>query len=488
MCEALHAAARLATRAPARSVRGYLATQESLQVEPTAATQRGVDGADANARPTGTDRFSGRMAAWLAMVGVAVGLGNVWRFPYMMGQHGGSAFLLLYAGLTLLIAVPVLAAEWSLGRQFRVGPVPTFRAVLGPRLGMIVGAVLVLSMVIADSYYMVVIGNIAYTSVHGIVHGFGDAALAQYQRGLGDGALQYAYALAVAIGVVWVMARGVRDGIELVSRWFVPLFGVVVLYLVANALLLDGAVDQLAAFLRPDFSVIGVNDVFAAMGQAVFSLSVGGTIMIVYGGYLAEDTPLLRTALSTSLGDMGAALLAALFIVPSVLHFGLDMAAGPGLVFSTLPRLFDAMPAGRWLGSAFLLSFLLMAFLSALAALEVGLAGLRDLTGGRLSRRTMAGMLLLTEALLMLPSALQPDIIGTLDLIFGSGMQTLGALAAVLGLMWGARRALAMQQLFPGGSDRWGQTFYHWLRWMVPAALLAIAALTLWDSLAQGST
>lgn len=432
------------------------------------------------------DRFSSRMAAWLAMVGVAVGLGNVWRFPYMMGQHGGSAFLFLYAGLTLLIAVPVLAAEWALGRQFRLGPVPTFRAVLGPRLGWIVGAVLVLSMVIADSYYMVVIGNIAYTSVHGIAYGFGDAAIADYQRGLQNGGLQYAYALAVAIAVVWVMARGVRDGIELASRWFVPVFGVVVLYLVANALLLDGAADQLAAFLRPDFSAIAVSDVFAAMGQAVFSLSVGGTIMIVYGGYLADNTPLLRTALSTALGDMGAALLAALFIVPSVLHFGLDMASGPGLVFSTLPRLFAEMVFGRWLGSAFLLSFLLMAFLSALAALEVGLVGLRDVTGGRLSRRTMAALLLLVEALLMLPSALKPAIIGTLDLVFGSGMQTLGALAAVVGLMWGAHRAVAARQLIPHGSDRWGRTIYHWLRWIVPAALLVIAALTLFESLRQG--
>src|SRR3546814_10301862 len=119
-----------------------------------------------------------------------------------------------------------------------------------------------------------------------------------------------------------------------------------------------------------------------------------------------------------------------------VLFFGLDRAAGPGLVFSTLPKLFAVMPGVRWLGVAFLAAFVLMAFLSALAALEVGLVGLRDVGGGRWSRRRMALALFAVEEVLMLPSALRPTIIGTLGMLLGSGMQTLGALAAVLALGW----------------------------------------------------
>jgi len=432
------------------------------------------------------DRFSGRMAAWLAMVGVAVGLGNVWRFPYMMGQHGGSAFLLVYAGLTVAIAMPVLAAEWALGRALRIGPVPVFRRVLGRRFGVLIGSVLIVSMVIADSYYMVVVGNIGYTTWFGLTHGFAAATAEHYQQGLANGALQYGFALAVLAAVVWVMARGVREGIEQASNWFVPAFGVVVVYLVISALMLEGATSQLMAFLKPDFSALSARDVFAAMGQAVFSLSVGGTIMVVYGGYLADDIPILRTAFGTAMGDMGAALLAALFIVPSVLHFGIDMASGPGLVFSTLPKLFAVMPGGRWLGSAFLLAFLLMAFLSALAALEVGLVGLRDLSGGRLSRISIAWILFAVEAALMLPSAFKPAIIGTLDLWFGSGMQTLGALAAVIGLAWGLGRSEAVRQLFPGPDNLRSRAVYHWLRWVVPAALATIAALYLIDNWRQG--
>ncbi len=432
------------------------------------------------------ERFSGRLAAWLAMVGVAIGLGNVWRFPYMMGQHGGSAFLLVYAALALLLAMPVLAAEWALGRALRAGPVPSFRASFGRHAGLIIGVVLVSAIVIADSYYIVIIANIVYTAAYGLVMGFAPEASAGHAAGLNDGALQYALALLVLAAVCWVMALGVRGGIERSSRWFVPAFGVVVLYLVVNALMLDGVWDKLLVFLRPDFSLLGAADVFAAMGQAVFSLGVGGTIMLVYGGYLDRDTPIISTALATALGDLAGALLAALFIVPSVLYFGLDMAAGPGLVFSTLPKLFAVMPGGRWLGVAFLAAFVLMAFLSALAALEVGLAGLRDVGAGRWPRRRMALILFAVEAVLMLPSALWPSIIGTLDMVFGSGMQTLGALAAVLALGWSASRSRAMEQLFPHGVGRWQAGFVFWLRWVVPAALLAIAVLFVREHLRQG--
>lgn len=430
--------------------------------------------------------FSGRLAAWLSMVGVAIGLGNVWRFPYMMGQHGGSAFLLVYAALALLLAMPVLAAEWALGRALRAGPVPSFRASFGQRAGLVIGAVLVVSIVIADSYYIVVIANIVYTAGFGLGNGFGAESGAALAAGLDDGATQYALALLVLAAACAVMALGVREGIERVSRWFVPTFGIVVLYLVVNALLLDGVGAKLLLFLRPDFTLLGATDVFAAMGQAVFSLGVGGTIMLVYGGYLDNETPLISTALATALGDMAGALLAALFIVPSVLYFGLDMAAGPGLVFSTLPKLFAVMPGGRWLGVAFLAAFVLMAFLSALAALEVGLVGLRDVGGGRWSRRRLAMLLFAVEAVLMLPSAFWPSIIGTLDMLFGSGMQTLGALAAVLALGWGMRRSEAMKQLFANGIGRWQAGLVFWLRWVVPAALLVIAVLFVHEHLQGG--
>lgn len=426
-----------------------------------------------------SERFTSRLGAALSLIGVAIGLGNVWRFPYMMGSYGGSAFLLLYLGLTLLFAIPLLSAEWALGRSTRQGPIGSYRAVFGPRGGTALGLVLVVSILVANSYYMVVIGNIGYTVLFGLGRGFSAGTEAAYQAGLANGGVQYGFALAVLAGGALVLALGVNRGIEAASRWMVPAFGVVVLVLVAYAFGLEGAAARFAAFLRPDFSRIGVAEVFAALGQAFFSLGVGGTFMVAYGTYLDESTALRRTAVATAAGDAGAALLAALFIVPTMLYFGLDLAAGPGLLFVTLPKLFALMPGGRALGSAFLLALLLMAFLSAVAGLVVCAGGLRDLLGERIGRRTAIAAVAALEALLMWPSAHSPALIGRLDLIFGSGMQIFGALVAVLGLGWGLDRAAALAQLGGPGARPW----LAWLRWAVPAVLLIILGLYLAKSL-----
>ena len=257
-----------------------------------------------------TERFASRTSTWLALVGVAIGLGNVWRFPYMMGRHGGSAFLLLYLSLILLFAIPLLSAEFALGRATRKGVVDTYRSALGRRTGSLLGLVLAGSILIADSYYMVVIGNIAYTGWFGATVGFGSANGPLLEAGLGNGHLQYAFALGVLVAGSAVLIGGVNRGIEFASRACVPLFGLVVLLLIGYVLSLPGIGARVAEFLAPDFSAIGIDDVFAALGQAFFSVGVGGTFMVVYGNYLKDDARLPSMAVATALGDTAAALAA----------------------------------------------------------------------------------------------------------------------------------------------------------------------------------
>jgi NSS family neurotransmitter:Na+ symporter len=433
------------------------------------------------------ERFSGRVSTWLAMLGVAIGLGNVWRFPYMMGAYGGSAFLLLYIGLTLFFALPVLVAEYALGRQSRSGVLDTYRATLGRRPGTVLGLLLVVSILVADSYYTVVIGNIVYTTWFSAVHGFSAVTMPAYQARLDDGDLQFACSVAVLAAGSFVMWRGVNRGIERASRWFVPTFGLIVLYLVGYAFHLEGSMTRVATFLAPNFSAIGIREVFAALGHAFFSLSVGGTFMVVYGNFLADDADLPATALVTAFGDLGSALLAALFLVPTILYFGVDMASGPSLIFHSLPRLFALMPGGRLLGTLFLLALVLMGFLSAIAGLEVGISGICDLTRGRVGRTQATLIVALLEGSLMWPSAHAPSLVAALDLIFGSGMQILGAIVAVIALTWGLGRETALAQIFGGRRSapiRWS---LWWLRWVVPAVLLAILGLYVADSVSKGS-
>jgi NSS family neurotransmitter:Na+ symporter len=432
-----------------------------------------------------TERFAGRLSTWLALIGVAIGLGNVWRFPYMMGRHGGSAFLLMYLVLALLFAIPMLTAEFALGRSTRKGPIDAYRSALGMKAGSLFGFILAFSILVANSYYMVVIGNVAYTTWFGLSSGFGPDEMPRFDAGLGDGHLQYAYALGVLLAGAWILIRGVNRGIEAASRWCVPFFGLVVLYLIGYVFTLDGIGARVGAFLAPDFGAIGIRDVFAALGQAFFSISVGGTFMVVYGNYLKDDAHLPATAVSTALGDTAAALMAALFTVPTILYFGLDMAQGPGLIFSTFPKLFALMPAGRFVGALFLLAFNLMAFLSAVAALEVCVSGLRDLSRDRIGRTGATLVIAALEAVLMWPSAHTPSLIGTLDLIFGSGMQIFGAIVAVIALTFGLGRVTALGQIFAGRDTFWTRAYLNWLRFVVPGVLFVILALYVIDSLRQ---
>jgi NSS family neurotransmitter:Na+ symporter len=434
-----------------------------------------------------SERFSGRVSTWLAMLGVAIGLGNVWRFPYMMGAYGGSAFLLLYVGLTLLFAIPVLVAEYALGRHTRSGVLDSYRATLGTRSGAVLGVILVVSILVADSYYSVVVGNIVYTTWYSARHGFSDTSIPAYQERLGNGDVQYLFSLAVLAAGSFVMWRGVNRGIERASRWFVPAFGLIVLYLVGYAFSLDGSMARVAEFLSPDFSVIGIREVFAALGHSFFSLSIGGTFMVVYGNFLADDADLPGTALITAVGDLGSALLAALFLVPTILYFGVDMASGPSLIFNSLPRLFALMPAGRLLGTLFLMALVLMGFLSAIAGLEVCISGIRDVSRGRIGRTHATLIVAALEGTLMWPSAHSPSLVATLDLIFGSGMQIFGSIVAVVALTWRVGEESILTQVFGSRRSPAIRASLWWLRWVVPVVLLVILGLYVADSVVKGS-
>ncbi len=405
------------------------------------------------------------------MIGVAVGLGNVWRFPYMMGRYGGSAFLFVYIGFVLLFALPALMGEWAFGRESRSGPLGAFRQALG-KPGSAVGALLLFTVLVANSYYIVVVANVAYTAGFSLLRGFSDTTRAAYTNGLDSGALQLTIALAVIGTATHVLSKGLNDGIERISKFFVPFFGVIVTYLIVSSLTIPGALSGLSAFLRPDLSQLNATTVFAAMGQAFFSLSLGGTFYVIYGSYLRSEENIPKPAVWTAAGDVSAALLAALFIVPTTLVFGIDLSTGPRLIFETLPALFEQIRFGRVLGTLFLLGLGLVAYLSSIAAFQVLVGALTD--SFRFSIRKAVLVVCAVEAVLMVPTALNPGLIGPLDLIFGSGMQVLGSALTLIALTWGLGRVTTLRQVFGTDSGSWPAIYYNWIKWVVPAALAVV--------------
>ncbi|MBU1190060.1 MAG: sodium-dependent transporter [Gammaproteobacteria bacterium] len=423
-------------------------------------------------------QFASRMGMLLTVIGVAVGLGNVWRFPYMMGSYGGSAFLLVYLLFTLLLAVPVLSAEWALGRSLGQSLPTVYVASFGRRWGGLAALLLLITVLVADSYYLLVIAQIIITAGWAVLPGFSGDNLPTFQYWLAQGWLQYSVAMLLLLLSLWIIGRGLNRGIEAISRIIMPAFALIMIYLLTVALALPGAVSAMQGFLKPDFAAMNTGDVFAALGQAFFSLGLGGTFHVVYGSYVRQAQNLPLTAMVTAGGDVLAALLAALFIVPVALVFSLDLAQGPGLIFDTLPRLFMRLPDGGIVGAIFLLALAAVALLSNIAALQVAAAAMREqwpqLAGRQRSRMLL--VLLLIEAALMLPSALDNSLIGTLDLLFGSGMQLLGGLFAVLALLWGLQRRHAVIALFGSHTRRWHGLYLCWLRWVVPLLVLGILA------------
>ncbi len=423
-----------------------------------------------SSRPT----FSTHLTTLMAMAGLAIGVGNVWRFPYMMGQHGGSAFLLVYIVFMIMLATPALTAEWALGRSTRKGPIAAYREVFGPAFGLVLGLVLVFSVFMAVTYYDLIIGNIIYSAWFGLRHGFSEETLGLYGQGLDQHGVQYLFAAGVTLLCIWIVRRGLHRGIELFNRYAIPLFGLAAIYMVVVSLSLDGATEKLAEFLRPDFGLLGPDVLFAAMGQACFSVGISGVLAVMYGSYLKSDEKLASTALATGAMDTGAALLGTLFVIPAVLVFGLDMTAGPSLLFDTLPKLFSKMPGGDVVASLFLVSWGLVALLSAIATFDAISSGLSDLSGIRLSRKGWLNLVGLSSLVTMLPIAWNPEWIGTLDLIFGSGMFTAGALMAAIGAGWGLGSKRLRAQLEVGLSQRWAALLTTWIRYAIPLTLGAI--------------
>jgi NSS family neurotransmitter:Na+ symporter len=421
-------------------------------------------------------QFSTSLAAVLTMTGAAVGLGNIWRFPYMMGSYGGSAFLLVYLLFVVLIAVPALAGEWALGRHARGGTISAFAACYGSRSGRYLGYLFVVGMLCSGSYYLIVIGNVAYMTGVSLFTGFGGEHQQAFLSGLEHGPLRYGIALAVLAGILWVAYRGLHDGIERVSKLFVPFFFLVILYLIVETFRLDGAPQKMLEFLQPDFSQLTVTSVFAALGQAVFSVGLGGTIMVIYGSYLRSDASLWRGAFATAGADTGAAMLAALFIFPTILVYGISPAAGPTLLFESLSQLFAQMESGRVIGSFFLVALLLVAFLSGLAALEVVFGSISDDEAHNgISRRRAILIFGAVEALIMILPGFWPGSVAVMDLLFGSGMLALGSAFAIVGLTWRLRRPAVVAQF---GDSRLTAYLYLWLKWVVPAVILAILLIS----------
>lgn len=353
-------------------------------------------------------QWASKLGFIMATAGAAIGLGNLWKFPYLMGRNGGFPFLLAYLFFIVILGLPVMITEMSLGRKTRHDPVQAYRD-LDPHAG-IVGIFGVLAAFIILSYYSVIGGWIIKYIVS---YGTTMAAPADFDGFISstEPVLWHLVFISVTIGVCYF---GI-SGIERASKIMMPLLFALLLIIIARSVSLPGALRGLAFMFKPDLSAFSLSSVSSALGQVFYSLSLCMGITITYGSYLSEKENIPRSCGSVAGLDTLIAILAGIAIFPAVFAFGLEPGQGPGLIFGTLPKVFAAIAGGGIFACLFFILVFFAAVTSAIALLEVPVSFAIDTLQWSRKKATLA--IGIAIFILGIPSALSFGVLGQVRIL-----------------------------------------------------------------------
>ena len=406
----------------------------------------------------------------MAMAGSAVGLGNIWRFPYMVGEHGGAAFIIIYIACCLLVSLPIFFAESIIGKATRKD---TFGALesLAPKSRKI-GYVAILASFIILSFYSVVGGwsfDYLIRSCAGSFSGLGLGEAKAVFNSMGSSPVESVSCMLVFLGLTaMIVGAGVDKGIGRFSKLSIPVLFLMVVLIAIVSLRLPGAEKGVEYLVKPDFSKIDGPAIAAALGQSFFSLSLGVGTILTYSSYMREDENLLSAGGWTAFFDTIFALIAGLAIMPAVFAAGIEPAAGPSLVFETLPVIFSRM--GVVLPVIFFLAILIAALSSSISMLEVVVAWLVDQKGMRRSHAVLA--VFGAAALLGSACAVAPRVFSTCDFVSSNVLMMIGALTFALIVGWKMPRESVLHYV------RY-RFVYMLIRYVAPVMIVAIAVTNL---------
>lgn len=326
---------------------------------------------------TTSTSWGSRLGFILASAGSAVGLGAIWKFPYMAGTNGGSVFMLPYIFFTLTVGVSLLIAEFAMGRAGRAGPVESLRRVCGRGWGFF-GGVGVLTVFLILSFYACV-GGWTFKYLWDAITGNGlitDPELLGQVFGnfVSNGSASYAYLVGFLLVTALIVLGGIESGIETVAKFLMPALFILMIILIIRGVTLPGAEKGLEFLFLPRWSAFNASALFNAMGFCFFSLSLGAGTMITYGSYLDPKADLPNSVFWVALLAIMAALLGGLMIMPAVFAFNVDPSAGPGLTFVTMPAIFAQMPLGHLFAILFYICLVVAALTSSISMLEACVA------------------------------------------------------------------------------------------------------------------
>lgn len=439
------------------------------------------------------EKFSSGLAVFFATLGSAVGLGNIWKFPYLTGQYGGGAFLLVYLLCIAFVGLPIMLSEFALGRRTRQGAVGALKKMAPGTAWKHIGTMGVGAAYLIMFFYSCVAGWVYYYLFKALRGDFAAVTMADAKAQFG------AVVVSPVTPVVWqfivlavvaaVLIMGVSRGIERITKTLMPLLFLLILACDVRALTLPGALDGVRFLFAPDFGKLSAAAILTAMGLAFFKLSLGMGTMITYGSYFTDDNNLFGTGLKVALSDTLVSLLAGLAIFPTVFAFGLEPGAGPGLLFMTIPLVFSQMP----LGGLLLVSFFFLAAIAATTAMlslvEVPVAYLAEERGMPRSRAVLVNTaLIFVIGLLASLSADAGSLLGGFtflgrgffdwfDYLSSNIILPLGGLLLALFIGYAADRRQVARELTNGGALPVGwlvACYFFVLRYVTPALLVVI--------------
>ena len=442
---------------------------------------------------SGRVSFGSKLGAILAAAGSAVGLGNIWRFPYEAGNHGGAAFILIYLACVLLMGMPIMIAEFTVGRRAKASTGRAF-AVLAPGTQWKwIGFLGVLAGLLILGYYLVVAGwtleYILQTIVNGTAQQQPEDFVNAFQSFSQDPFRPVLWLLVFLFLTHFIVVKGVKDGIEKSSKIFMPVLFILIVVLAICSMSLPNAGRGLEFLLKPDFSKVNADVFLGAMGQAFFSLSLGMGCLSTYASYFGSDTQLGKTALSVGVIDSMVAILAGLIIFPAAFSVGIQPDAGPSLIFITLPNVFQqAFGSVPILAAVFSLMFYILLALAALTSTislhEVVTAYLSERFDLKRSRAALfvTGFCVVTGIMSSLSLGVWEDkffglgFFDLLDFVTAKMMLPLNGLLVCLFVGWYLKKSLSRDELTNGGTLRapYYPLYMLLLRYVVPVAILLI--------------
>ena len=438
---------------------------------------------------TERDSFSSKFGVIAAASGSAIGLGNIWKFPYIAGENGGGVFLIVYLFFILLIGIPVMMSEFIIGRKAQQNVFGAFRTLSKSGFWRIIGVMGVLAAFLILAFYGTVAGwtmEYLYLAIGNSFTGKDAAEISQMFTSFSTSSfrpvmMQIIFMIITALIVI----GGIRKGIEKYNKILMPLLIIIIIYLDIKALSLNGGSAGLRFLFQPDFTKLSTKLFIDALGHSFFTLSIGMGVLLTYASYFKQDTNLTTTSISVAFADTVVALLAGIAIFPAVFAFNTEPTAGPGLVFITLPNIFEQIPGGYVFAILFFLLLAIAALTSAISILEVVVAYLSEEKGMSRKKATIWAAFTITLAGILCTLSMGPlnnflifgkNFFGIFDFMASNVLLPLGGMLISIFVGWKLHKHIITDELSNYGTVRIVsiKLYMFLIRYLAPLAILMV--------------